>query len=260
MLDLANLTIAIAYAVIPIIAIWVLVRHGNYRQLPALGVGAFVGLAAFVASCGWGHYLHAREGIHQPWDNITAIVSALNALIGLVSAERLAGLLQALLLAEQREKTLSKIFQGFPVNTALVLARGNDLNYLETSPSFEGLYGFAPDPGASHYDLFPGIKRDLPQWVELHQATLWEGKTFTQDEPVAYPRVDGTQGWLTFSLSAVPDTAAADGEPPYQALMIWRDVSENHRLREEVQRLVYRDGLSSSSPSRRARVPPSACS
>jgi len=211
--------------------------------MPEDGAIALVILALFVSACGWGHWLHWRSGMHQPWDWVTAIISAISAIGGVMSAESLANSTKRLLDSEVKEQVLSQIFASFPPRTALVLAKGNDLLYQEWSASFENLYGISPSAGDSHYGLFPGLKEGRPDWVALHQATLWQGEEFTQDDPIAYPKPCGEEGWLTFSLSAVPDIAALPGEPPYQALMIWKDVSQTQELRRQVDELVYRDGL-----------------
>lgn len=236
----ANLVIALSYGLIPVAVIWVVTRHQNWRRMASEGVVAAILLTLFVASCGWGHWLHFRMGITQPWDVVTAGISALSAAGGMLYANNLAASIRALLDAQARELVLAQIFDNLPPATAMVLAKGDELRYLKCSSSFEGLYGLQPTPGQSHYSLFPGARAD---WSHLHQACLWQGQGDSQDAPVAYPKPDGTEGWLVYSLSPVLDLEAQEGEPPNMALMIWKDVSANQKLRQQVDELAYRDSL-----------------
>lgn len=238
--EFANLVIALSYWLIPVAVAWVVTRHQNWRRMPSDGVGASIMLILFVLACGWGHWLHFRAGLSQPWDVVTAAISALSAVGGLLYARSLAASIRALLDAQARELVLAQIFDNLPPATAMVLAKGDEMHYVQCSASFAHLYGLNPTPGQSHYDIFPGA-RDT--WGHLHQACLWQGQGESQDVPISYPRPDGSEGWLVYSLSAVLDSEAKTGEPPYLALIIWKDVSANQRLRQQLDELAYRDAL-----------------
>ena len=105
MVEIANLAIALSYGLILIVVIWALVRHRNWRRLPPEGVVASILTILFVASCGWGHWLHFRAGMSQRWDVTTAIISAMAAVGVLLYAEPMAGTLRAMLNAKKQVTT-----------------------------------------------------------------------------------------------------------------------------------------------------------
>jgi biotin transporter BioY len=100
--ELANLAIAISYGLILVVVLWSVIRHRNWRRLPPEGVVASILTILFVASCGWGHWLHFRAGMSQRWDVTTAIISAMAAVGVLLYAEPMAGTLRAMLNAKKQ--------------------------------------------------------------------------------------------------------------------------------------------------------------
>lgn len=51
-----------------------------------------------------------------------------------------------------------------------------DMNYLAWSKSWEEKWDCSPKVGDNHYELFPNIPKDFPQWVEDHKRNFTEGK------------------------------------------------------------------------------------
>ncbi|MGB3200010.1 MAG: bifunctional diguanylate cyclase/phosphodiesterase, partial [Nodosilinea sp.] len=190
-----------------------------------------------------GNYLRWANARGQDWDAITAALLLLSTVASVGLAEPMARALRALLDAQQRERLLTSIFANLPANSVLALAKGESLRYLEFSNTFGRLYGLFPRQGDSHYELFPGLAEAVPLWADQVRQVIWSGQAVVEDEPVAYLRPDGGEGYATYTLNPIPDLSAERHDPPYLLLLIWRDVTTIHRLRQEVEKLVHRDDL-----------------
>ncbi|WP_338765962.1 hypothetical protein WAF17_02750 [Bernardetia sp. ABR2-2B] len=78
-----------------------------------------------------------------------------------------------------------------------------NMNYLVFSKKWETLleHSDKPKQGDNHYDLFPTIKKDYPQFVVEHQECLKKGKVISQI-------VDDFQGikiWYTLQPVKLPN-------------------------------------------------------
>ncbi|MFQ6396127.1 diguanylate cyclase domain-containing protein [Nocardia sp. KC 131] len=132
-------------------------------------------------------------------------------------------------------------------NTAIAIAIGDtDGNLLEANRGLADMIGVPVDQlrGISVYDFaHPDDQGDIRALLYDKLVPAGEG-TVSLDRRLV--RADGSVGWMSFAISYVK---GKDGQPDY-LLAIGADVTEQHRLQDELRRQARHDPLT-GLPNRR---------
>jgi len=83
----SSVIIAIACSTVPLSVAWVLLRYQNYQRMSRLAVYSALGCATLLASLSIGNRLRGINGLGQPWDRATAVLSVIIAAVGVIGAE-----------------------------------------------------------------------------------------------------------------------------------------------------------------------------
>ncbi|MET0155985.1 MAG: PAS domain-containing sensor histidine kinase [Rickettsiales bacterium] len=124
---------------------------------------------------------------------------------------------------EEKEKLFSLFVKYAPAAVAMF---DKELRYLAASDRWYVDYGLKNKEiiGRSHYEIFPEIAKNHPEWKKLHDRTL-RGEIIKADED-AFVREDGATEWLRYELHP---WYAADGTVG-GLIMFTENITERKRM------------------------------
>lgn len=186
----ASLLIWLCYFAIPAVLYW------NINQLEKALPRPFIILfSAFVFACGVGHAVDATM-FHYPRYRLMTVIHSVTAIISLITAFYLTGGVNSVLKKvsfniEERQLLKASLSRLRQLDAAIYLhpqpyaIYDNDMRLLTFSKSWQEIFelGDLRDlEGKTHYEIFPSIELDKPEWKEHHQRALAGEELQGEDE------------------------------------------------------------------------------
>lgn len=127
------------------------------------------------------------------------------------------------LLIEEKEELLSTFVKYTPAAVAMF---DKKLNYIAASDRWYKDYGIEADSliGKNHYDIFPEIPKNHPEWLEIHKRAV-NGEVISVDED-EFQRSDEQTYWLRYELRPWYKNKGAIGG----IIMFTEDITERKRM------------------------------
>lgn len=120
--------------------------------------------------------------------------------------------------AQSITQAVSPIFQIVRMAPVPIAALDTEMRYVVTSQRWFEVYNLARFcgvyenlQGKSHYDAFPTIKTNKPEWMQQHQRVIHEGVTLSSEGLDWFIDLDGSKVYLEWEIAPwFKDTAARE--------------------------------------------------
>lgn len=167
-----------------------------------------------------------RHFIYENQSNLPLLIIAAGAMIAIMItiiiyfAQRTKNKTDEL---AEKEQLLSTFVKHAPVAVAMF---DKSVSYIAASDRWYEDYGLKGEDilGKSHYDIFPEIVQNHPEWLGIHKRAI-AGEVIRQDEE-KFVRDDGREAWLRYELHPWYKSKGEIGG----LIMFTEDITERKRL------------------------------